>query len=81
VRLHSVHQLNPLQVLREFLGGGGGVGDSFERPASRVFDDWRNDLVSLESCRSDYGVAINESERRIDEVQTIQLRKAMGGAG
>ena len=80
VRLHSVHQLNPLQVLREFLGGGGGVGDPFERPANHVFDDWRNDLVSLELCRSDYGVAINESERRIDEVQTTQLRKATGGA-
>jgi N-methylhydantoinase B len=80
MRLHSVHQLNSRQVLREFLGGGGGVGDPFERPASHVFDDWRNDLVSLESCRIDYGVAINAGERRINEVQTTQLRRATGGA-
>ena len=80
VRLHSVHQLNPRQVLREFLGGGGGVGDPFERPADHVFDDCATISSRSSSCRSDYGVAINESERRIDEVQTSQLRKTTGEA-
>jgi N-methylhydantoinase B len=80
VRLHSVHPLNPRQVLREFLGGGGGVGDPFQRPPDQVLDDWRNELVSLDSCRGDYGVAINTGEGRIDELQTAELRKARGGS-
>jgi N-methylhydantoinase B len=79
VRLHSVHQLNPRQVLREYLGGGGGVGDPFERPPEQVLSDWRNDLVSLESCRTEYGVAINAGDGRVDEIQTANLRKFRGG--
>jgi N-methylhydantoinase B len=79
VRLHTVHQLGPQQRLREHTAGGGGAGDPLDRPAELVFADWRADLVSLESCRTDYGVVIDAADRRVDFRQTAEHREATGG--
>jgi len=58
-------------------GGGGGWGDPRLRPADKVRRDVRNELVSLESARRDYGVAINPQTWEIDREETDRLR---GGA-
>jgi len=79
VRLHSVHPLGPQQRLREYTAGGGGAGDPFDRPADLVFADWCADLVSLESCRTDYGVVIDAADHRVDDIQTAEHREATGG--
>ena len=55
-------------------GGGGGWGDPRERDAGLVLDDVINDLVSLESARRDYGVAIDQATMSIDEAATADLR-------
>ena len=57
-----------------FIGaqGGGGYGDPLARPAARVLNDVRNELVHLESARDDYGVVIHDG--CIDEVATEALR-------
>ncbi len=55
-------------------GGGGGWGDPRERDAGLVLEDVINDLVSLESARRDYGVAIDPKTMSIDEAATADLR-------
>ncbi len=55
-------------------GGGGGWGDPKERPAEKVLRDVRNELVSLESARRDYGVAINLHTWEVDWEETQKLR-------
>ena len=57
-----------------FIGaqGGGGYGDPLERPAARVLNDVRNELVHMESARIDYGVVIEDG--RVDEAATEALR-------
>ncbi|NLE73850.1 MAG: hypothetical protein GX604_04370, partial [Actinobacteria bacterium] len=47
-----------------------------QRPAEKVLHDVRNELVSLESARRDYGVAINSDTWEIDWQETEKLRAA-----
>ncbi len=54
--------------------GGGGWGDPLERPAARVLDDVLDELVSIESARDTYGVAIDPATRRLDAGATDRLR-------
>ena len=79
VGLHSVHPLGPGQLLREHTAGGGGVGDPFARAAELVHADWRDGLVSLDSCRVDYGVVIDPALREVDDRRTAELRQPRGG--
>jgi N-methylhydantoinase B len=64
-------------------GGGGGYGPAFEREPERVLDDVRNDYVSNEAARRDYGVAIviGPGGLQVDEVETRRLRSVRGPRG
>lgn len=55
--------------------GGGGYGDPFHRDPKLVLKDVIDGLVSLESARIDYGVAIDAEKMEIDKRQTSSLRK------
>jgi N-methylhydantoinase B len=61
-------------VFNEKAGGGGGYGDPVLRPVEKVFDDVRNELVSIESARKDYGVVIDEISLKVDKKATEALR-------
>jgi N-methylhydantoinase B len=65
-----------------FIGaqGGGGYGDSLARPAERVLNDVRNELVHLESARADYGVVITNDcvNEEATEALRAQLRAQRG---
>ncbi len=57
-------------------GGGGGYGDPFMRPAEKVLEDVKNEVVSIKSAESDYGVVIRKENLTIDEKATEKLRKS-----
>lgn len=80
VELHTVHQLRPQQLLREHTAGGGGAGDPFARQADLVYADWRDELVSPESCRREYGVAIDTMGGGVNAALTADLRHAKRGS-
>jgi N-methylhydantoinase B len=61
-------------VYRQIAGGGGGYGDPRLRPFSRVVEEARNGVISLESARRDYGVAIDPETWTVDEAATARLR-------
>ena len=61
---------------RQKAGGGGGYGDPFERPAEAVLADVRNELVSIEAARADYGVWIDPQTLELDGEKTAALRGA-----
>ncbi len=67
-------------VFNERAGGGGGYGDPFERPAAKVLEDVRNELVSVEKAREDYGVVIDAETLTIDEQGTEALRSKRTGS-
>ena len=61
-------------------GGGGGFGVPWERPAERVREDVRQGYVTLESARSDYGVALDPETLEIDHDATERLRADLAAA-
>lgn len=61
-------------VYRQVAGGGGGYGDPRLRPVARVLEEARNGVISLESARRDYGVAIDPETWTVDEDGTAELR-------
>ena len=61
-------------VFNEKAGGGGGYGDPFERSPQKVLEDVRNEMVSIDKAREDYGVVIDPTTLSIDEKATEELR-------
>jgi N-methylhydantoinase B len=62
------------EVLRHELAGGGGWGDPLERDPSHVLRDIRNELVSIEIAKYDYGVVIDSDNWTVDDDGTRILR-------
>jgi N-methylhydantoinase B len=61
-------------VYRHELPGGGGWGDPLQREPARVLRDVRNELVSVDAARRDYGVVIDTQHWKVDETATASLR-------
>ena len=64
-------------VFRHELAGGGGWGDPLDRDPDHVLRDVRDELVSMTSAESDYGVIINACSMTVDEKATSSLREEM----
>ena len=56
-------------------GGGGGWGDPLERDPLAVAGDVREELISVESARRDYGVVLGAGGAP-DQESTARLRAA-----
>ncbi len=55
-------------------GGGGGYGEPHQRPADKVLEEVRNEVVSVAAARDVYGVAIDADAWEVDEDETAKLR-------
>ena len=64
-------------VLRHELAGAAGWGDPLERDPKAVLRDVRNEMISVDTARRDYGVAVDIDTWSIDESETRKLRKAI----
>ena len=62
------------QVFTHTTAGAGGYGNPLERDPDLVLDDVRNDKVSVEAARREYGVCILQSPWKIDRAATARLR-------
>jgi N-methylhydantoinase B len=60
-------------TVRIINSGGGGYGDPLDRETWRVADDVRNELVSHEAARAQYGVVVG-GDFTVDEQATERLR-------
>jgi len=68
------------EVLRWIAAGAGGWGDPLERDVDLVEKDVRNEKVSIERAREDYGVVFDEKTMTVDLNATQKLRQTMGKA-
>jgi len=68
-------QLQPGDIFEKIASGGGGFGDPLERDIERVQKDVRNEVISIEKARDDYGVVIEPATMQVDEEKTKELRK------
>ena len=67
-------------VFRHEVAGAGGWGDPLEREPAAVLRDVRNEFVSLEAARLEYGVVITLAEGEVDPAATEALRGRMRAA-
>jgi N-methylhydantoinase B len=62
-------------VIEMTASGGGGYGDPRLRPAEIVREEVRDEIISIEGARRDYGVALHPETLEIDEKETARLRR------
>jgi len=70
------HRLGANDMIRVERPGGGGLGNPFKRPVEKVVEDVRQGYVSIDSARSQYGVALRlaNGSLTIHEEETSILR-------
>jgi N-methylhydantoinase B len=62
-------------IMRIETGGGGGWGHPFDREAALVLADMRGGFITEMSARDDYGVALSDDGRMVDDAATKKLRQ------
>lgn len=62
-------------LVRFITGGGGGYGDPLKRPVESVLRDIRDEMITIEEARQDYGVVIDEESGELDEEATRLARQ------
>ncbi|MCX6008788.1 MAG: hydantoinase B/oxoprolinase family protein, partial [Chloroflexi bacterium] len=62
-------------ILEHVFMSAPGFGDPFERNPEKVREDVRNELVSIQKAKEEYGVVINPVTLEIDVEATEKLRK------
>jgi len=70
-----VHNVPDGTIYWQHASGGGGWGDPKQRPVEKVLRDVRNEVVSIEAARRDYGVVIDPATWTVDEAETAKLRE------
>ncbi len=76
-RRTALYQLHTGDKVVDYCQGGSGVGNPFERNVEAVWEDVRNELVSIESAREGYGVIVDPKTLKVDLTETEKLRKKM----
>ena len=70
---YGIRHLGPA-TMRTRTPGGGGWGDPRARPPEAVLRDVRDGVVSREAAERDYGVALTDDGRAVNEEATARLR-------
>ena len=74
-QVHRLHQVHEGDRIVKDTSGGGGVGLPEERDPQAVWKDvYISELVTLETAREVYKVAIDPALRQIDWEETKRLR-------
>jgi N-methylhydantoinase B len=66
---------DPGDVIQFISAGGGGYGDALERDPVAVEQDVRNEYVSIERAKIDYGVVIDPETLKVDPAKTQKMRE------
>jgi N-methylhydantoinase B len=64
-------------VIRYEMAGAGGWGDPLERDPALVLQDVRNEYVSEQTAREEYGVFIDTRSWAVDGDKTAELRRSL----
>jgi len=80
-RTHRMVHIKTGEILGKVSGGGGGVGDPFERDPRAVLEDVIDEMTTIAYAREVYGVAIVDGDPpTLDVEDTERLREAARAA-
>ncbi|MBI2849362.1 MAG: hydantoinase B/oxoprolinase family protein [Chloroflexi bacterium] len=77
--VNTLFSLNKGDIFEIRSSGGGGYGPPWERAIDKVWEDVRNEVVSVESARQDYSVVIDPVTLLVDYEATDRLRGKTSG--
>jgi N-methylhydantoinase B len=77
VRQKMIYLLRKGDKAMDLVQGGAGVGYPLERDPELVLEDVRDELVSLEAARSQYGVVIDPATWNVDRQATQRERQEL----
>lgn len=63
---YNTYPLNKNDVVRLITATGGGYGDPFDRSAERVAQDVKNEYITVEQAKEDYGVIVNPTTFEVE---------------
>lgn len=75
-RRGSYNHLQPMDILVNNTGGGGGFGHPFDRDPEKVRIDVVNEFISLNSAKNNYGVVIDPKTLEINQSETQKIRSS-----
>ena len=81
VRTTMLYQLRTGDKSIDYVMGGAGVGNPLERDIEAVGEDVRDELVSVESAKNDYGVIIDPETFEVKREESEKLRNKMSNTG
>ena len=61
-------------LVRFVSGTGGGYGNPLERPVDKVWQDVKDEFITIEIAKNDYGVILNPDNLEVDVPGTKMLR-------
>ncbi|MGB9826404.1 MAG: hydantoinase B/oxoprolinase family protein, partial [Desulfofundulus sp.] len=64
-------------LVRFISGCGGGYGDPLERPVEKVWQDVKDQVITIETAAREYGVIIDPVTLEVDREKTEKLRIEM----
>jgi len=73
------------EIIISLFGGGGGIGDPFNREPARILKDVASHIFSLEMAKKVFGVVVDPETRTFDKKATekerdrIRIRRKEGG--
>jgi len=73
--------LHPGDQLWEYIAGGAGYGDPFDRDPAAVLADVLDGKISASVADVAYGVVLTPGATAVDEVKTKECRATRRGAG
>jgi N-methylhydantoinase B len=74
IKPHRMQEVRTGDVLVKLSSGGAGVGDPRQRDVAAVVEDVRNELVTVEAARRQYGVVLDADTLEVDQELTEKLR-------
>ena len=80
VKPHRMIDIKKGDEVVKISGGGGGVGQPFDRPAELVALDVKNGMITADAARKIYGVAVDPASFAVDQAETRRLRSQAAAA-
>ena len=81
IRRISAEVLKKGDLISIRTSGGGGWGDPLERDPNLVLEDYRNELITLETAEKVYGVVIDPERMEVNWEATKRLRGELNARG
>ena len=71
----TVNHIRAGERIVTYTAGGGGIGANFERPVESVWQDVRDELISVNVAKHEYVIAINPETLGVDQEATRRRRE------